>query len=578
VQKSLILAAILSLLAGSAYAACPANPADCPATAASVVTTPNLQATGLVHMSGLSSGTQTSCLGLNSSLNVVTAACGSGGGGGTPGGSNGQVQVNAAGTFGGLTNTQLTADINPFSSSLSGAVPASGGGTTKYLRADATWVVPPGGGGVSWDLSDGTTSLTGVTALTVPGSSLKVGGTAGAATLTPYLTDTLHPSSGATSNKGGQDDYNGSSITATLATLAAGQSLFVTDQHTSALTVALGGQTVVGLPLPTTLHYGGFYGFSYNSGGTLSGFGFPGFGTITTNAIGKFADGSGAMTASGLTDDGTTLSTARAVTLTGIPAGTIAAGKNLGLNSSNQLVTATVAGGGGTGCVPSGGSANQVLLDNGAGGCSDVSGTGTAGQVLTSTGAGTAPTWQAGGGGGGVTCDTGFTATFGQCVWKQTASGSASLAWTGLIRESYSLKCSLFPVSTTSTIGVQLGEGAGPTWHTGSNYTNLGIYTTLPSPGAVNNTSSTATSWTILYQTLNSGLLPALATVEFYDLTSTTVNKHISWSSMTHQTNALIQTTVGWDTTNTAAITAIRVLDTAGGNLASGSCTLRQNG
>jgi len=83
VQKNLILAVILSLLAGSsAWASCPSNPADCPATTASTLTTPNLQATGIVHMSGLSSGTQTSCLGLNASANVVTAACGSGGGGG----------------------------------------------------------------------------------------------------------------------------------------------------------------------------------------------------------------------------------------------------------------------------------------------------------------------------------------------------------------------------------------------------------------------------------------------------------------------------------------------------------------
>jgi hypothetical protein len=66
--------------------------------------------------------------------------------GATPGGSSGNVQYNNGGTFGGLTNTQLTADINPFSSSLSGAVPASGGGTTNYLRADGNWSAPAGGG------------------------------------------------------------------------------------------------------------------------------------------------------------------------------------------------------------------------------------------------------------------------------------------------------------------------------------------------------------------------------------------------------------------------------------------------
>jgi hypothetical protein len=38
-----------------------------------------------------------------------------------------------------LSQTQLTALINSFSSTLSGAVPASGGGTTNFLRADGNW-------------------------------------------------------------------------------------------------------------------------------------------------------------------------------------------------------------------------------------------------------------------------------------------------------------------------------------------------------------------------------------------------------------------------------------------------------
>jgi hypothetical protein len=215
VQKSLILAVILSLLAGTARAACPSNPADCPATTASTVTTPNLNATGAVTMSGISAGTQSVCLGLDPSKRVVSAACSTGGsgggltvgsstitggvngrllydangllgeyatlpvafggtgsaspslvaganvsitgswpnqtinasgvGGGSPGGSVGQIQYNNSGSFGGLTNTQLTADINVFTAGLSGAAPASGGGSSNYLRADGTWNAPPTG-------------------------------------------------------------------------------------------------------------------------------------------------------------------------------------------------------------------------------------------------------------------------------------------------------------------------------------------------------------------------------------------------------------------------------------------------
>lgn len=46
-----------------------------------------------------------------------------------------------------LTPTQTTADLNLFTTSLQGLVPASGGGTTNFLRADGTWAAPPGGGG-----------------------------------------------------------------------------------------------------------------------------------------------------------------------------------------------------------------------------------------------------------------------------------------------------------------------------------------------------------------------------------------------------------------------------------------------
>jgi hypothetical protein len=46
-----------------------------------------------------------------------------------------------------LTPTQVTADLDIFTSSLKGLVPASGGGTTNFLRADGTWAAAGGGGG-----------------------------------------------------------------------------------------------------------------------------------------------------------------------------------------------------------------------------------------------------------------------------------------------------------------------------------------------------------------------------------------------------------------------------------------------
>lgn len=41
-----------------------------------------------------------------------------------------------------VTSTQLTADLNQFTSSLQGLAPSSGGGTTNFLRADGTWAAP----------------------------------------------------------------------------------------------------------------------------------------------------------------------------------------------------------------------------------------------------------------------------------------------------------------------------------------------------------------------------------------------------------------------------------------------------
>lgn len=48
-----------------------------------------------------------------------------------------------------LTRTQLTALSNVFTSALPGDVPASGGGTTNFLRADGTWTAPAGGTGAT---------------------------------------------------------------------------------------------------------------------------------------------------------------------------------------------------------------------------------------------------------------------------------------------------------------------------------------------------------------------------------------------------------------------------------------------
>lgn len=51
-----------------------------------------------------------------------------------------------------LTAAQATALLDTFTTSLKGLAPASGGGTTNFLRADGQWVAPPAGGGGSQNL------------------------------------------------------------------------------------------------------------------------------------------------------------------------------------------------------------------------------------------------------------------------------------------------------------------------------------------------------------------------------------------------------------------------------------------
>lgn len=70
-----------------------------------------------------------------------------------------------------MTATQATALLNTFTTSLKGLAPASGGGTTNFLRADGTWAAPAGGGTVT------SVGMTVPTGLSVSGSPVTGSGT-----------------------------------------------------------------------------------------------------------------------------------------------------------------------------------------------------------------------------------------------------------------------------------------------------------------------------------------------------------------------------------------------------------------
>lgn len=85
-----------------------------------------------------------------------------------------------------VTSTQLTADLNQFTSSLQGLVPGSGGGSTNFLRADGTWAAPAG---TSYTFADSIVNTAGTVTLVndsaSPGNS-KYYGTNSSGTLGYY--------------------------------------------------------------------------------------------------------------------------------------------------------------------------------------------------------------------------------------------------------------------------------------------------------------------------------------------------------------------------------------------------------
>lgn len=82
-----------------------------------------------------------------------------------------------------LTVTQVTAMLNVFTTTLQGLVPASGGGTTNFLRADGTWAAPSGGSSITAK-DEGTTLTTAVTSIDFVGSGVVATNTGGAVTVT----------------------------------------------------------------------------------------------------------------------------------------------------------------------------------------------------------------------------------------------------------------------------------------------------------------------------------------------------------------------------------------------------------
>lgn len=168
-----------------------------------------------------------------------------------------------------------------------------------------------------------------------------------------------------------------------LATVASGTAAVELERNFTnaggvATSITPGTTTVVGATAPCLID---------NSGTTVMGCAAVGSNVLTALAVnvgtaGAFTKNNGdalSGTFSGTPTYSGNLTFSGVPKFTGLSAGTIASGKNLGLDSSNNLVVATVSGG--SGCTTAG-TIHNLVTDDGAGGCtSDGSANATAGAL-----------------------------------------------------------------------------------------------------------------------------------------------------------------------------------------------------
>jgi hypothetical protein len=247
-----------------------------------------------------------------------------------------------------LTVTQATAMLNVFTSALKGLAPASGGGTTNFLRADGTWAAPPASGTVT---SVSVTTAAGVsgsvaTATTTPAITITLGAitptsVAASGTVTGSNLSGTHTGTSSGTNTGDQTitltgDVTGTGTGSFAATIAAA-SVTLAKMANIATNSLIGRSTALsGVPEVITVGSG-----LTLSAGVLSASG--GTGTVTTVSV-TTANGVSGSVATATTTPAITI-TLGAITPTSVAASGTVTGSNLsGTNTGDQTTITGNAG------------------------------------------------------------------------------------------------------------------------------------------------------------------------------------------------------------------------------------------
>lgn len=231
----------------------------------------------------------------------------------------------AATQFTGPLTGNVTGNVSGTAANVTGVVAVLNGGTGTTtpsivagtnVTVTGTWpnqtVNATAGGGGSGTVNSGTggqLAYYGSTGTAVSGLTLGGGLAINSGVLNMSAPDVTSTTSYtiAAADMGGQRNLNGSGLTVTIpaisgTVLAQGMTVAISNQASSALTVS-STPTINGLANGGTLRTGGFMLLTSN-GTSLDGMGFPGFGTITTNAVPKFLGADGGLGASAISDSG----------------------------------------------------------------------------------------------------------------------------------------------------------------------------------------------------------------------------------------------------------------------------------